>query len=304
MIRHISAFLIILLSAFSANAQIRTLMEADNELKDKFLKYKNSGIVSETVLGFDIVDGQVSKESDINSKITIDEKNMTMTEEQFLPSSQKRVMIFNANDNIREVSVYYDKGGLSSRVLTFYDESGRQTGKEYYFGTNFTFRITNKYNSAGMIVKQSYEDSAGVTMNNSDIKYDSGGNISEEVKYDADGNVEIVYSYNYTGKSAMEESIKFQQSNYVSKNLFYFDEKGNKKEYQQIMPNGKVDNRSVYNYDNNGNLTEQTDYKEHVIPLSKFTYKYDDKGNRVEWKEEDIVNKMSFLYKSVFEFKK
>ena len=133
-------------------------------------------------------------------------------------------------------------------------------------------------------------DSAGVVIKDGLIdtkifKYDEKGKKSEEKGYSiSNGFVNVKYIY--------DNGIMIEQDRYCDtignlcyKNIFKYDNKGNKiEEFGYNNSRGNINEKYIYKYDEKGLMIEQEDYS--PSDLSHFSFKtifkYDDKGNRIE----------------------
>ena len=137
----------------------------------------------------------------------------------------------------------YDKMRNKVEEVT-YDDNGQITNKVV---------ITNKYDENGnrsgseIILLDSAEEFRGVR------RYGQQGNLLEEL--------------NYSGEYLLE------------KNIYKYDDKGNRVEWVGYDADGKAEFKATDKYDEKGNRTEEAGYDADGKVTYKHTYKYDGKRN-------------------------
>jgi len=280
--------------------QFKVISESDLQIRKTMENYIEKNINAVNTYRYDIDSGVVGTEAEKISSVVLDLNKKTYTEYTYYPNYSKSVMVFDNNNNITDISIYYQDNSLTSRVITNYESKNEQKNKIYYFGNSMTFKVENKYSSE-KIVRQDYVDSLGKIISYGKIFYDNSGNLIEEDKYNMNDSLDIVYQYSYDNSgNCIEEIVNYPSADYTSKSMFKYDNRRNKVESVMYGIGGKMTLKNRYKYSESGLLIEETSYSLDDKLTAKNEYRYDENGNKTEWKYTDLVEDFEYLYKYVY----
>jgi antitoxin component YwqK of YwqJK toxin-antitoxin module len=111
-----------------------------------------------------------------------------------------------------------------------------------------------------------------------EVKYNTNDTLIKVQKEEMVFNEEI--TYNETGN--IIEDTTYQFGLLGCKNVFKYDNNGNRIEKNFYVANDKLMSRAIYKYDSIWNCIERAEYNSDSSLGTKITFKYDDKGNIVE----------------------
>ena len=291
----------IMLGVFgTVSSQIKMMQESDLEIKKIIEGFIAKDIISSTLYRFDIDSGVVGTEPEKIRKTVIDKNKSILSIISFYPNYSRTVVNFDNNNDLTDVTIYYQDNSIMSRIKTVYESDKKIKEKIYYFGNSFTFKVSNFY-SSGNTIKQEYTDSLGKKLSYSKLFYNNSGNLIEEDKYNILDSLEIVYSYSYDGKgNCTEELIKYPSSNITSKTINKYDSDNKPVEKINYGIGDKVSARNVYRYDASGKIIEDFIYSIDDKLTIKNEYSYDENGNKSVWIYNDINEDANYIYKVVY----
>lgn len=193
-------------------------------------------------------------------------------------------------DSIR-VDTY---GNIIEKFSWSYDQQGRKT-KQILFQTpdSSTFTIEYEYNAAGKLVKEKgHNAGSGTNDYTTTYTYDEKGNkILEEKKISHNrvpGNKDHKYLFAYDSNRYVTSFISVKPNGQlVEKNIFVFDNKGNRVEAAFYDTADKVRNRLIYKYDEKNNEIELKNYqsRDDIGLTLTWQYEYDKTGNWISKKQ-------------------
>lgn len=127
----------------------------------------------------------------------------------------------------------------------------------------------------------------------SELKYDTEGNVVEEITYNSDGSIRKKQIRKYHASGKLMEETNFGMGGFMEdRTLFTFDEEGEKLSEQRFFPCGAMMEWIQYEVNDNGQRVTESFLDEKGNLLRKSTISYDSKGFKKEKKNFSAENKL------------
>jgi antitoxin component YwqK of YwqJK toxin-antitoxin module len=177
------------------------------------------------------------------------------------------VETYNTDGNRIERSVFQD-GQISSKVISFYENRGRNIGNDSF---------------------SSSLDKTLTTPSKTKLTLNAKGNVVTMKFYSAlsNGKPDHEYTYKYDARG---NEIELNYGKAKGKSVMTFDKNNNKTSEMYFNGEGVVDNKNFIEYNEKNQETKWSIYERETLRY-EFRYKYDEKGrvSEIETREFNIV---------------
>lgn len=192
---------------------------------------------------------------------------------------------YDDNENLLEY-VYLVKGKQRHKDSYTYDSAGRMTGLMIYKGADtLCEKDTYLYDSNGHRNEQDVEEHYPVKQNlKRYFKYDSYGHKLEENVFTLGRSVSLLHTWKYDKEGNMIEQDDYAQGRIADKEMFKYSNRLLAEKSVQL-PDGSIDGKEVYTYNAKGYKTEYDIYNRMGKLFHYYTYVYDIHGNVIREKE-------------------
>jgi len=201
----------------------------------------------------------------------------------------KEIAQYKVDGKLKERTAYHPDGSSAVRVVRLYNDAGRlKTEQLYNPGDTLWRKTTYTYNGAGQLTKAVSTDTDGDVWFRDVYAYNQAGRPSQIDHLDLDGSFlhRATYTYNPQGQIT-ERSLSDADGSRISSNAYAYETDGKLGKMNEVTTrgrNGSLTSRWVYFYDERGNEREWIAYKADGSIRRKevYAYEYDARGNWVK----------------------
>lgn len=271
-----------------SHSQIKMMIDTEKNEREKIDAFMSSGYSNILVTRIDTDENDGQQDSAKVMSIVVDKDKNTYTEINYSPQFSKTVI--KIDNNIVSREIFDEKNQTAGKTLYFYNDNGKLSKRELYFGDMKAFDEIYEYDGR-KLTKMKYVMSDGTLVSYSLFEFDKSDNLLKETKYNAEDQVDYVYEYSYGKKSRLnEERIMFGNDNMTVTTYSYYSD-GNLKE-KLTTAKGKQTSYIKYSY-NGKNLSEEI-YDTPEMKTTK-SYTYND-GLVSQIKFTDSIEKSSYIW--------
>jgi hypothetical protein len=198
------------------------------------------------------------------------------------------------------------KGDTISKYITLFNEKGNTVEISVQESHKPLKKYIDKYDNKGNMIEEDTYNSEGKLQGKSTYKYDDKGKNIENSVYDSISRLLNRYTSKFDKKGEMIERYVYNSDtiSYVYKDIFKYDEYGNRIEYITYNPDNSLFSKDINKFDDDGNCIELSTYDPDGSLFSKESYKYNENRNTTEnisysySKTRDVlVSKTTYKYK-------
>lgn len=292
---------IYLLTLNSIFAQVKLVLKNEEELNNRFVKFKKLGVSKYVVQSFDFEDHKRTDSFEIIEEATIDYSENVMTIRKLEPVRSSEIYRFNEDNKVVE-SIFMNDTVITSKIICKYNKGLKQF-EEYYLGNDYSFSIEYKYDDYGRIIKQHTYDKDQNVVSTSLLFYDDKGNLIREEKTDVDGYFQTIYEYQYINRNLVEENVFYPSLKTGTKTVYKYDELNRLIQITEFSSTGPIYQITKLKYDDENRVTEEERFDNNNNILSRTNYSYTKDGLLSEKYLDDFEEMLEYFYKYIYEFK-
>lgn len=292
---------IYLLALNSIFAQVKLVLKNEEELNNRFVKFKKLGVSKYVVQSFDFEDHKRTDSFEIIEEATLDYSENVMTIRKLEPVRGSEIYRFNGDDKVIE-SIFMNDTVITSKIICKYNKGLKQF-EEYYLGNDYSFSIEYKYDDYGRIIKQHTYDKDQNVVSTSLLFYDEEGNLIREEKTDVDGYFQTIYEYQYINRNLVEETVFYPSLKTGTRTVYKYDELNRLTQITEFSSTGSIYQITKLKYDDENRIIEEERFDNNNNILSRTNYSYTKDGLLSEKYLDDFEEMLEYFYKYIYEFK-